>query len=57
MSLHAGYYLTSFDEGITTNFIKTGLTAWFLPVGKMENPSSFYAGASFMRGLNEGYKD
>ncbi len=57
VSLHAGYYLTSFGEGVTTNFIKTGLTAWFMPVGKRENPSSFYAGASLMRGLNEDYKD
>ena len=57
ISLHAGYYLTSFDEGITTNFIKTGLTAWFLPVGKREHPSSFYAGASYMRGLDHDYED
>ncbi len=35
VSVHAGYYLTAFS-GVTTNFIKTGFTAWFLPVGKRQ---------------------
>ena len=29
--------------------------AWFLPIGKRENPSSFYAGASYLRGINLDY--
>lgn len=56
VSIHAGYYLTAFS-GETNNFIKTGLTAWFLPLGKRENPSSFFAGASYLRGLDHDYKD
>lgn len=56
LSIHAGYYLTAFS-GVTNNFVKTGLTFWFLPVGKKENPSSFYAGASYLRGLDNDYKD
>ena len=56
VSVHAGYYITAFESGVTTKFFKTGVTAWFLPVGKKENPSSFYAGVSFMRGLNLNYK-
>lgn len=57
VSVHAGYYITALEAGITTKFLKTGLTAWFLPVGKKENPSSFYAGASYLRGINLEYKD
>lgn len=57
MSLHAGYYPTAFKSGETTSFIKTGFTLWFLPVGKKENPSSFYAGASYLRGLNRDYEN
>jgi hypothetical protein len=56
VSIHAGYYLTAFS-GVTTNFMKTGVTFWFLPVGKKENPSSFFAGASYMRGLDHDYED
>ena len=56
VSLHAGYYITNFDKGITTKFIKTGATLWFLPVGNRKNPSSFYAGASYLRGINLDYK-
>lgn len=56
ISVHAGYYITAFEKGKTTKFFKAGVTAWFLPVGKKENPSSFYAGASYMRGLNLNYK-
>lgn len=56
VSFHGGYYLTAFDTK-TTNFVKVGATYWFAPVGKKENPSSFYTGAAYMRGLNEDYKD
>jgi hypothetical protein len=56
VSVHAGYYITAFETGVTTKFFKAGVTAWFLPVGKKENPSSFYAGASYLRGLNLAYE-
>jgi hypothetical protein len=55
-SVHGGYYLTNFESGITTEFLKTGVTYWFLPVGKKEIPSSFYAGASYLRGLTRAYE-
>jgi hypothetical protein len=48
--------LTNFESGITTEFLKTGVTYWFLPVGKKEIPSSFYAGASYLRGLTRAYE-
>lgn len=57
VSVHAGYYITAFESGVTTKFLKVGATAWFLPVGKKQNPSSFYAGASYLRGLNLDYKN
>ena len=57
VSIHGGYYITSFDPGITTKFIKVGATLWFLPVGHQENPSSFYAQLSYLRGLNREYED
>ena len=57
VSVHAGYYTTAFKKGEYTNFFKTGVTYWFLPTGNKEIPSSFYAGASYMRGLNKEYKD
>lgn len=57
VSVHAGYYITNLEPDITTKFLKTGLTAWFLPIGQRENPSSFYAGTSYLRGLNLDYKD
>ncbi|WP_373551247.1 hypothetical protein [Haliscomenobacter sp.] len=57
LSVHAGYYITALEPGITTKFMKVGLTTWFLPVGQKEHPSSFYAGASYLRGLNLDYKD
>lgn len=55
VSVHAGYYITALKSGVTTKFMKAGLTAWFLPIGKRENPSSFYAGASYLRGINLDY--
>lgn len=57
VSIHAGYYTTAFESGVYTNFMKTGLTYWFLPVGKKENPSSFYSTVSYARGLNRDYKN
>lgn len=57
LSVHAGFYPTAFKAGVTTKFLKTGLTYWFLPVGKKENPSSFYASASYARGQNLEYKN
>lgn len=57
VSVHAGYYTTAFKSGEYTNFVKAGTTYWFAPVGKKENPSSFYAGASYMRGLTRDYKN
>jgi hypothetical protein len=57
LSVHGGYYVTNFTSGVTTEFLKAGLTYWFLPVDKKEIPSSFYAGASYLRGLTKDYKD
>lgn len=57
LSVHAGYYTTAFKAGEYTNFIKTGITYWFLPVDKKNIPSSFYAGASYLRGINRDYKN
>ncbi|NDI99087.1 hypothetical protein GWA97_08385 [Flavobacterium sp. LaA7.5] len=57
VSVHAGYYPTNFESGVTTEFIRTGLTYWFLPVGQKENPSSFYASVSYARGMSRDYKD
>ena len=57
VSVHAGYYLTNFESNTTWKFAKAGATFWFLPVGKRENPSSFYASVSYLRGLNRDYKD
>lgn len=57
ISLHLGYYITAFDPGITTQFIKIGISTWFMPLDNKEIPSSFYAGASYLYGLNLDYKD
>ncbi|AUD00530.1 hypothetical protein [Spirosoma pollinicola] len=56
VSVRAGYYPTRFTPGITTSFIRTGLTYWFLPVGQKANPSSFYASASYVRGMDREYE-
>lgn len=56
-SLHAGYYPTAFKAGENTDFFKAGITTWFLPVGSKINPSSFYAGASYLRGFNRDYEN
>lgn len=56
VSVHAGYYITNLTPNLTTQFTKTGLTYYFLPVGQRENPSSFYASVSYLRGLNREYE-
>jgi hypothetical protein len=57
VSVHAGYYPTNFQPGETTEFLRTGLSYWFLPVGRRENPSSFYASLSYARGLTREYRE
>lgn len=57
VSVHAGYYITAFESGVTTKFAKAGVTYWFAPVGKKDVPSSFYAQLSYLRGLNLDYTD
>ena len=57
VSVHAGYYPTNFESGVTTEFVRTGLTYWFLPVGQKKNPSSFYGSISYARGTTKEYKD
>lgn len=56
VSVHAGYYPTALEAGENTNFFKTGVTAWFLPIGQRQNPSSFYAGINYLRGYTRDYK-
>lgn len=56
-SIHTGYYPTNFESGVTTEFLKAGLTYWFLPIGEKEIPSSFYGGLSYLRGMTRDYKD
>lgn len=56
ISAHAGYYPTAFKSGENTSFLKIGATIWFLPVGKKENPSSFYGGVNYLRGFNRDYE-
>jgi hypothetical protein len=57
VSLHGGYYVTNFTSGVTTEFLKAGVSYWFLPWGKQEIPSSFYIGSSYLRGLTRDYED
>ncbi len=57
VSIHGGYYVTNFESGVTTEFLKAGATYWFLPWGKQEVPSSLYVGSSYLRGLTRDYKD
>jgi hypothetical protein len=56
LSIHGGYYLTNFESGVTTKFIRAGVTYWVLPLGKKDIPSSFYVSASYLRGLSRAYK-
>ena len=57
VSVHAGYYLTNFTSGVTTKFLKAGVSYWFLPWGKTAIPSSLYIGSSYLLGLSRDYKD
>ncbi len=57
LSVHAGYYPTNFESNIPTEFIRTGVTLWFLPIGKKENPSSFYTSVSYARGQTREYEN
>lgn len=57
VSIHAGYYPTNFTSGVTTEFLKAGVSYYLLPWGKKEIPSSFYIGSSYLRGLTRDYKD
>lgn len=56
LSVHGGYYVTNFTQNTTTQFAKAGVTYWFLPIGNKDIPSSFYAGVSYLRGLNRDYE-
>ncbi|GAB3639561.1 hypothetical protein [Spirosoma arcticum] len=61
VSVHAGYYPTIVSQNaagtnVTTSFVRSGLTYWFGAVGRRENPSSFYASASYVRGLDRDYE-
>lgn len=56
LSVHGGYYLTNFETGVTTEFVKSGFTYWFLPWGKQAVPSSLYAGASYLYGITRDYQ-
>jgi len=56
VSVHGGFYTTAFKAGTYTNFVRTGVTWWFAATGNKEIPSSFYAGVSYLHGLNQQYK-
>ncbi len=34
VSVHGGYYITNFIQNTTTQFMKAGISYWFLPIGK-----------------------
>lgn len=57
VSLHSGYYVTNFTSNTTTGFVKAGVTYWFLPVDRKPMPSSFYAGVSYLYGLNRDFEN
>jgi len=59
-SVHAGYYPTNFESGVTTSFYKVGVGYWFLPrvlFESADHPSSFYTYFSYGRGLNLNYEN
>lgn len=56
LSVHGGYYVTNFESGVTTEFLKAGASYWFLPWGKQAVPSSLYVGSSYLRGLTRDYE-
>ncbi len=52
VSIHAGYYLTNFEPNVTTEFIRSGVTFWFLPIASNgDAPSSLYSSVSYLHGL------
>lgn len=59
-SIHAGYYPTNFESGVTTQFYKLGVGYWFFP-SKLSSdayhPSSFYTYLSYGRGINRDYEN
>lgn len=60
VSIHAGYYVTNFESGVTTEFFKTGLTYWVFPMELSKSavaPSSFYISGSYALGTSRAYKD
>ena len=60
ISIHAGYYVTNFESGVTTEFFKTGLTYWVFPMElskSAHSPSSFYVSGSYAIGTSRDYKD
>lgn len=60
VSLHAGYYVTNFESGVTTEFFKTGLSYWIFPMqlsNSAEVPSSFYISSSYAVGTSRDYKE
>lgn len=67
VSAHVGYYPTILSDDVktesgadnnTTSFVRAGLTYWFLPIySTRKNPSSFYASASYVRGLDYDYEN
>ena len=56
-SVHAGYYITALEKGVTTKFFKAGITHWMMPVDKKEVPSAFYTSVSYLKGLNNDYEN
>ena len=40
ISVHCGYYVTYFESGVTSKFIKAGLTAWLAPLIVAVAPSA-----------------
>jgi hypothetical protein len=60
-SVHAGYYTTIHSsegkaQDHSNNFLKAGLSVWYLPFGKAETPSALYSSASWLLGIDQEYK-
>jgi len=58
---HLGYYITILSsegkaQDHSNNFIKTGLSVWYLPFGKANTPSAMYSSAAWLYGLDQEYK-
>jgi hypothetical protein len=56
VSAHAGYYPTNFESGVTTTFVRAGVSVWFLARGDKAVPSAFYVSGSYLRGLSRDYE-